>query len=55
MAFELTTVLDVTDLAADKAKTLLKDKGFEEVALRVFVVSGGCSGYQYGIALATDA
>ena len=37
MAFELTTVLDVTDLAADKAKTLLKDKGFEDGALRVFV------------------
>ena len=55
MAFELTTVLDVTDLAADKAKTLLKDKGFEEGALRVFVVSGGCSGYQYGMALATEA
>jgi iron-sulfur cluster assembly protein len=54
MAFQMTAVLDVTDLAAEKAKTLLKEKGFEDGALRVFVVGGGCSGYQYGMALATD-
>jgi len=54
MAFELTKVIDVTDLAAEKAATLLKDKGFESGALRVFVVGGGCSGYQYGMALATE-
>ena len=54
MAFQMTAVLDVTDLAAEKAKTLLKEKGFENGALRVFVVGGGCSGYQYGMALATD-
>ena len=54
MAFQMTSVLEVTDLAAEKAKTLLKDKGFEDGALRVFVVGGGCSGHQYGMALATD-
>ena len=54
MAFQMTAVLEVTDLAAEKAKTLLKDKGFENGALRVFVVGGGCSGHQYGMALATD-
>ena len=55
MVFQLTEMLEVTDLAADKAKSLLADKGFAEGALRVFVVGGGCSGYQYGMALATDA
>jgi iron-sulfur cluster assembly protein len=43
----------VTDAAAQKAKTLLAQKGMAEGALRVFVVGGGCSGYQYGMALAS--
>ena len=55
MVFQMTEMLDVTDLAADKAKSLLEDKGFAEGALRVFVVGGGCSGYQYGMALAMDS
>ncbi len=55
MVFQMTEMLDVTDLAAEKAKSLLEDKGFADGALRVFVVGGGCSGYQYGMALATDS
>ena len=55
MVFQMTEMLDVSDLAADKARSLLEDKGFADGALRVFVVGGGCSGYQYGMALATDA
>ena len=55
MVFQLTELIEVTDLAAEKAKKLLEDKGFAEGALRVFVVGGGCSGYQYGMALATEA
>ncbi len=54
MVFQMTEMLDVSDLAADKAKSMLDDKGFADGALRVFVVGGGCSGYQYGMALATD-
>ena len=43
----------VTDAAATKAKALLEQRGMIETgALRVFVVGGGCSGYQYGMALA---
>src|SRR3712207_4002309 len=42
----------VTDAAATKAKTLLEQRGMPEGALRVFVVGGGCYGYQYGMALA---
>ena len=55
MTFQMTQMLDVTDLAAEKAKSLLVEKGFADGALRVFVVGGGCSGYQYGMALATEA
>ena len=44
--------VSVTEAAATKAKTLLEQRGMSEGALRVFVVGGGCSGYQYGMALA---
>ena len=47
-------ILMVTDLAAEKAAAMLKEKGYEDGYLRVFVVGGGCSGYQYGMALATE-
>lgn len=39
-----------TDTAAQKAATLLADKG-GDAAIRVFVKSGGCSGYMYGMAI----
>jgi iron-sulfur cluster assembly accessory protein len=45
-------IVTVTDKAAEKAKAILADRGVENGALRVFVVSGGCSGYQYGMAIA---
>ncbi len=44
--------LTVTDAAAERTKLLLKQKNMPNGALRVFVVGGGCSGYQYGMALA---
>lgn len=44
----------ITDRAAEKAKSLLDSRGLTEGALRVFVVGGGCSGYQYGMALAQE-
>lgn len=47
--------LNVTETAAVKAKALLEQRGMPEGALRVFVVGGGCSGYQYGMALAAEA
>ena len=47
-------MIAVTDLAAEKAAVMLKEKGYEDGYLRVFVVGGGCSGYQYGMALATE-
>ncbi len=46
----------MTDKAADKARSLLEDKGVaDQGGLRVFVVGGGCSGYQYGMTLAPEA
>ena len=49
-----TGIIEITDLAAEKAAKLLKEKGFETGALRLFVVGGGCSGHQYGMALASE-
>ena len=45
-------VVTITDKAAEKAASMLKDRGVENGALRVFVVGGGCSGSQYGMAIA---
>ena len=42
--------LSVTDAAAAKAAELLAGKD-EAAAVRVYVKSGGCSGYSYGMAL----
>ena len=47
--------LTITDKAAENVKKILKEKGAEQGALRVFVAGGGCSGYQYGMALAQAA
>ena len=47
-------MVSITDKAAEKVKVLLKEKGVESGALRVFVAGGGCSGYQYGMAIAQE-
>jgi iron-sulfur cluster assembly protein len=52
MVQDVEAVVSITDKAAEKAAALLKDRGIENGALRVFVVGGGCSGYQYGMAIA---
>lgn len=48
-------LVNITDKAAEKAKALLTARELPEGALRVFVAGGGCSGYQYGMALARSA
>jgi iron-sulfur cluster assembly protein len=52
-----TPMVTITERAARKAKQLLADRGHDTGMLRVFVVGGGCSGHQYGMAVAdeTDA
>lgn len=52
---EALTLVTITDKAAEKAKALLVSREIPEGALRVFVAGGGCSGYQYGMALARAA
>ncbi len=47
-----TQLVTITDAAVEKAKALLEARDLPEGALRVFVAGGGCSGYQYGMALA---
>ena len=46
--------ITVTDKAAEKAKAILTKGGVADAALRVFVVGGGCSGYQYGMDIARN-
>ena len=52
MTLEATQIVTVTDKAAEKARALLAERNVVNGALRVFVVGGGCSGYQYGMAIA---
>jgi iron-sulfur cluster assembly protein len=48
-------MVTVTERASSKAKELLASKGFPDAYLRVFVVGGGCSGFQYGMSIAESA
>ena len=40
-------MITLTEAAAAKVEELLKEEGSEDLALRVAVKSGGCSGYSY--------
>jgi len=46
-----TAQIDLTPAAADAVQDLLAKRELGEMALRVFVSGGGCSGFQYGMAL----
>ena len=43
--------MNFTEVAARKASEMLSMNHKEEAAIRVFVKSGGCSGYSYGMAI----
>ena len=43
--------MNFTDTAARKASEMLSMNNKEDAAIRVFVKSGGCSGYSYGMAI----
>jgi iron-sulfur cluster assembly accessory protein len=45
------TVLSLTDAAATKLQELTREEPNPDVGLRVYVYSGGCSGYRYGMML----
>ena len=46
--------VDVTEMAAEKAKALLADSEYPAGALRVRVVNGGCSGMRYELLFDDD-
>ena len=46
-----TDQITLTATAADAVRELLAKRNLEGYALRVFVSGGGCSGFQYGMAL----
>jgi len=48
-------MLTITEKAAARAREVLDEKGLAQGGLRVFVVGGGCAGYQYGMALTQHA
>ncbi len=47
-------VINISSAAADAVKNLLEKRNLEGYALRVFVQGGGCSGFQYGMALESN-
>jgi iron-sulfur cluster assembly protein len=48
---EPTTVVSLTDAATAKLKELTVAETNPDIGLRVYVYSGGCSGYRYGMML----
>jgi len=45
------TIVSLSDAAATKLHELTKAEPSPEIGLRVYVYSGGCSGYRYGMML----
>jgi iron-sulfur cluster insertion protein len=43
-----THLLEVTESAANKVRSLIEEEGNDALKLRVFITGGGCSGFQYG-------
>lgn len=43
--------ITITPAAADAVRELLEKRDLEGYGLRVYIQGGGCSGYQYGMAL----
>ena len=46
-----TTVVSLTDAAVSKLSELTKEETNPAIGLRVYVYSGGCSGFRYGMML----
>ncbi len=45
------SIVSLTDAAAVKLRELTKDETSPAIGLRVYIYSGGCSGYRYGMML----
>lgn len=46
------TLVSVTSRASDKLKEIIEKQGRPDLALRVYVTPGGCSGFSYGMTFA---
>lgn len=46
-----TDLVTITPAAADAVRDLLAKRNLENYGLRIFISGGGCSGFQYGLAL----
>ncbi len=51
---EAAPAVNLTEKAAGEIKSLFESQGTTNAALRVFVSGGGCSGLQYGMAIAEE-
>jgi iron-sulfur cluster insertion protein len=47
---EAISLMEFTDSAADKVRSLIEEEGNPELKLRIYVSGGGCSGFQYNFA-----
>jgi iron-sulfur cluster insertion protein len=47
-SIDLNTDIEFTDSAANKVRQLIEEEGNSDLKLRVYVMGGGCSGFQYG-------
>jgi len=45
-------LVSMTSRASDKLKEIIQKQGREDLALRVYVTPGGCSGFSYGMTFA---
>jgi iron-sulfur cluster insertion protein len=48
-------VLQLTERAVAKLKSLVEEEGNPELKLRIYVTGGGCSGFQYGFSFEDEA
>lgn len=54
MSIKKQSRLTFTDAAASKVKALITEEGNTALKLRVYIIGGGCSGFQYGFAFDED-
>ncbi|MCF8463128.1 MAG: iron-sulfur cluster assembly accessory protein [Rickettsiaceae bacterium] len=48
------TLMTITNLAAEKVKELLAQRGEDSIGIKVKIKSGGCSGYTYVVEYADN-